>query len=95
MRLNHILEDNEIDKNDKKNNLRKKILILLLLFITLIGISFNVFKYRSQKNIDNKIVKENYAKYQSNDIVSDMRIQTFANEKHKIKRILTDIRINS
>ena len=68
----------------------KRIFIIFLLFFTVISITFSNFYHR-----DKKIKDKNYFNDNSNDILSYMGIQTFANEKHKIKRILADIRVNT
>ena len=63
MRSNCMLEDHQIRQNNKTDNLRINVSILLLLFVTVmvcfvITILGNYFYIMNQKNIDKEIVTE-------------------------------------
>ena len=89
---NHILEDIKADKNDQKDNLKKKILILLLLpTLTLVSliIFINSFKHNYQNNIhvDQEKTNKNINYDERSDdlnVVSNIEIETFPNEKPRI-----------
>ena len=92
MKLNYILEDNRVRRNIQKENLKIKISILLLLFVTLIMVSVIIFgNYFDIMNqaiilIDKVIATE----YNSND-----KAETEIQAQQNIKRILSDTQINT
>ena len=92
MRLNGMLEANQVRKNDKKDNLKIKICIILLLFVILIVVSVNIFNNnfditnQSNVHVDNEIITEH--NFQDR---AEIEIQTLENKK----RILIDAQINT
>ena len=92
IRLNHMVDDQNVRHNEQKNNLKRKALIILLLFVTLIMVYViifgNYFGITNQSNmyVDKKIIE---TEHNSNEKTDDIQSLEY------IKRILSDTQIST
>ena len=93
MRSNRILEDQKVTQKGQNENLKIKVSIILLLFVTLIMVALiiifgNYCHIKSQSNI--QIHKEIVTEHNSHE-KADIEIKTQEN----MKRVLSDAQINT